>query len=85
MAFSWFKWKQYFDDLRAPEIGGLQGRVNLDMSVNGKSSTLRLTIQDTKFDVKKDVFLAFKNSDPYAIYYAPHSKTILSAEWLRQE
>jgi hypothetical protein len=85
MAFSWYKWKLYFDDLRTPEIGGLQGRVDLDMTVNGKSSTLNLTIQATQFDVKKDVFLAFKNGDPYAIYYAPHSKTILSAEWLRDE
>jgi hypothetical protein len=85
MTFSWYKWKQYFDDLRSTEISALQGHVNLDMTVNGKSSTLSLTIQDTKFDVKKDVFLAFKNGDPYAIYYAPHSKTILSAEWLRQE
>jgi hypothetical protein len=84
-AFSWYKWKQYFDDLPRPEIGALQGRVNLDMSVNGKNSTLSLTIQDTQFDVKKDVFLAFKNGDPYAIYYAPHTKTILSAEWLRPE
>ena len=32
--------------------------------------------------INKDVFLAFKNGDPYAIYYAPYSKTLLSAEWL---
>jgi hypothetical protein len=37
------------------------------------------------FAINKPIFLAFKNGDPYRIYYAPHSKTLLSAEWLRDE
>ena len=36
-----------------------------------------MTIRTTKA-----VFLAFKNNDPYRIYYTVGSKTILSAEWL---
>jgi hypothetical protein len=31
------------------------------------------------------VFLSFKNGDPYRIYYAPATKLILSAEWLRDD
>jgi hypothetical protein len=82
-AFAWYKWKQYFDDIRAPEIASLQGRVNLEMAGN-KNTSLTLRLQDTKFTVNKNVFLAFKNGDPYAVYFAPHSKRLLSAEWLRE-
>ncbi|MBK8029121.1 MAG: hypothetical protein IPK17_06325 [Chloroflexi bacterium] len=38
-----------------------------------------------KFKVQHDGFLAFKNGDPYRLYYTPHSHTILSAEWLRDD
>ena len=81
-AFAWYKWKQYFDDISGPEIASLQGRVNLEIAGN-KNTSLTLRLQDTKFTVNKNVFLAFKNGDPYRLYYAPRQKKILSAEWLR--
>jgi len=43
-----------------------------------------VTVQGVTWPIRGMVFSAFKNGDPYAIYYAPHSKTILSAEWLRE-
>lgn len=76
------RWKQLHEDVGAQEIGAIQGLVSLEIET---SDSFRLKIGDERFSVKKDVFLAFKNGDPYAIYYAPHSKTILSAEWLRPE
>ena len=42
-------------------------------------------IQQQRFKLEKIVYDAFVNGDPYAIYYAPYSKTLLSAEWLRDE
>lgn len=82
-AFIWYRWKLYFDDVRSSEISSMQGRVNLEMTGN-KNTSLSLTMNDTKFTVKKSVFLAFKNGDPYVIYYTPHTHTLLSAEWLRE-
>jgi hypothetical protein len=80
-----YKWKQYRDDLNAPEIGAAQGRVELDIRSSNNASSFSVKIGDVNFGVKKDAFLAFKNGDPYVIYYALYTKTLLSAEWLRGE
>jgi hypothetical protein len=83
-GYAWYKGKQYYDYLHAQEIGAVQGRVQLNMQSSKNSTALTVGIQDLQFSVKQQAFLAFKNGDPYAIYYAPRSKTILSAEWLRE-
>ncbi len=62
-----------------------EGRVALDMTPAQNSATYKVQIDGQKFKVQKRAFLAFKNGDPYRIYYAPNTKTILSAEWLRDD
>lgn len=79
------KWARVIDDLRTGDVSAIEGRVKLDFADRGNWSLYSLAISGEIFNVKKSVFLAFKNGDPYRIYYAPHSKTILSAEWLRDE
>lgn len=59
-----------------------EGRVQLD-TTGGDASEFFVKLDSLKFKVKKAVFLAFKNGDPYRVYYTPHSKSILAAEWLR--
>jgi hypothetical protein len=41
-----------------------------------------LSVENRHFTVERSVYDVFTDGDPYAIYYAPHSKTLLSAEWL---
>lgn len=67
------------------QVRSVEGRVQLDVTSSGQSSTLTIRVEGAKFRVNKATFLAFKNGDPYVIYYTPASKTILSAEWLREE
>lgn len=43
-----------------------------------------LKIGKLNFKIKKFGMLAFKNDEPYAIYYTPRTKILLSAEWLRE-
>jgi len=83
-GFAWCMWKQFYDEIRAPEIGAVQGRVELGFQNSKNATALTLTIQGMRFNIKQNVFLAFTNGDSYAIYYAPYSKTLLSAEWLRE-
>jgi hypothetical protein len=71
-------------DLRTG-IKAAEGRVGLDMNPSQNTSAYFVKLDERKFKVKKAIFLAFKNGDPYRIYYAPHSKTILSVEWLRDD
>jgi hypothetical protein len=78
-------WARVNDDLRMGDVRAIEGWVKLDFANRGNWSLYSLAINGEIFSVKKSVFLAFKNGDPYRIYYAPHSKTILSAEWLRDE
>lgn len=77
-----WRWYRLRTDLKLNQVIGLQGRVRLDLD---NRNQYFLYIDDLRFEVNKHVFLAFKNGDPYVVYYAPHSKTILSAEWLRPE
>jgi hypothetical protein len=77
------KWMQFNGDLR-DGIEVAEGRIKLDIRDKAQEhSKYRIIIENITFKIDKDIFLAFKNGDPYAIYYAPHTKTILSAVWLR--
>jgi hypothetical protein len=86
-------------DLRARRAESVEGRVQLDMHhtynrsmhqvggnhyrMTGGRSHYYVYIGGMRFEVSKAGFLAFKNDDPYIVYYAPHSRMLLSAEWLR--
>ncbi len=62
----------------------VQGHIRLDVRAGGKNTvSFALNIGDERFDVNKAVFLAFKNDEPYVVYFGPHTHTLLSAEWLR--
>ena len=78
-----------FRDLQSGTVKPVEGRVQLDVvpplqtSRTFKPPPLYLAIEDQGWRIDRDTFLAFKNGDPYIIHYAPHSRTILSVEWLR--
>lgn len=67
----------------ADSVRVVEGRVELDTNPGQNATAFYVKMDDLKFTVKKEAFLTFKNGDPYRIYYAPQTKTILSAEWLR--
>lgn len=86
-------------DLKTPQVTAIEGAVQLDlqrstisnrpdgtMNLDSKPSiSYSVQIGELKFSVSEHVFLVFKNGDPYAIYFTPHSKTILSVNWLRDD
>ncbi len=43
-----------------------------------------LSVENRHFKIERPVHDAFTDGEPYAIYYAPFSKKILSAEWLHK-
>jgi hypothetical protein len=62
-----------------------EGRIQLDVrDGNHCKDRYWLITQATRFKINKNQFLAFKNGDPYVIYYAPKSKIVLAAEWVYQ-
>lgn len=76
-----------YADVREDQPQNAEGRVELSMhGKSGAGSTVDCTIRvsDAKFPLKEEAFLAFKNGDPYRIYYASRSKKLLSVEWLRE-
>ncbi len=86
IIYTRLKGANFTADLRKGDIHIIEGRVVLDVSNQGnRGDFYTVRVEDTTFATNKPIFLAFKNGDPYRIYYAPHSKTILSAEWLRDE
>jgi hypothetical protein len=76
------KWLMINSDLRQRRSLSIEGRVSLDVG-GGKGQSYTLMVENEQFAVNKNVFLAFKNGDPYRLFYTPYSKHLLSANWLR--
>lgn len=73
------------DDLEENLVSVMEGRVDLSVVTGRNSAAYSLQIDGLRFPLDRAAFLAFKNGDPYRIYFAPHSKHILSVEWLRDQ
>lgn len=56
-----------------------EGHIRLDIIGKDKYAVF---MGEEQFDVSKETFLAFKNNDPYRLYYVPFSNTLVAAEWL---
>lgn len=84
-AFSWRKFRLLAVDMEAG-VGCVEGDLRKSSLQNPtfKSTDYFLTINGVRFSVHPDIYDTFKDGDPYAIYYIPRSKTIYSAEWLRE-
>lgn len=84
-----FKRSRVNADLRKGDVYIAEGLISLYIQKiqNGQLVfyIYHADIQQQRFKLEKTVYDAFVNGEPYAIYYAPNSKTILSAEWLRPE
>jgi hypothetical protein len=77
----WYKTNQ---DVNKSRIEIIEGYMTIDVKQEGnKTVYCVVSIEGIEFIVKKKVFLAFKNGEPYRIYYTPNTKRILSVEWLR--
>ncbi|MBN8594324.1 MAG: hypothetical protein J0M33_21385 [Anaerolineae bacterium] len=79
----------YRMDSLSGDIERIEGRISLDVQArNNKSGpgsvAFTVRLEGRKLIVTREVFLAFKNGDPYALYYGPRSGVVLAAEWLRE-
>ncbi len=84
-AFCWFKRADYLDDLEECIVYSAEGFVRLTLDEGRNNARYLVSVGTLTFIVSKQAFLSFKNGDPYRIYYAPNSKHIVAAEWLRGE
>jgi hypothetical protein len=72
-------------DLRENKVASVEGRAELSLERKGGGINYTLAVGALRFPIGKNAFLSFKNRDPYCVYYAPHSRRILSVEWLRND
>jgi hypothetical protein len=81
---AWMLQRRYRTDLRDNHVEGIRGRVNLMGRLFAQRGRPRyfLAIEDMRWPIRFVVSLAFMDGEVYTIYYAPHSRMILSAEWL---
>jgi hypothetical protein len=88
MLYMWLRRSRLNADLHKGDVYIAEGSISLHVQKiqDGKIviNLYHADIQDQRFKLDKAIFDVFKNYDHYTIYYAPHSKTILSAEWLRE-
>ncbi|HEX2908351.1 MAG TPA: hypothetical protein VHO69_15875 [Phototrophicaceae bacterium] len=76
------KYRAFESDLDTGRVRRVRGQVKLTAYIGNMS---KLTINNKVFIFHSLPLFAFKNGDPYCLYYAPHSRTLLSAEWLRED
>lgn len=86
----WLLMRDFNRDLADGKTQVVRGAIKLGQQLftikgQGQQAHYSLQIESMNWTMRKSPFLAFADGDSYAIYYAPHSKTILSAEWLRPE
>lgn len=77
-------YSSYRQDAQGMVADSVQGHVSLDVEGGGNTVIYTLEISGERFTLDKHVFLAFKNDEPYVVYFAPHSRKLLAAEWLRE-
>lgn len=76
---------RYRQDAAGVAADSVQGHVRLSIGGNSRKRIIyTITIGGIRFAVGKPILLAFKNDEPYAVYFAPRSRKLLSAEWLRE-
>ncbi len=76
-------------DSQMKAVERTEGRVSLDMHKVGgwirpPADVYIVHLEGRDWTVTREEFLAFKNGDPYALYYGPRSSVVLAAEWLRE-
>ncbi len=76
-----FHYPSIYHDFRDCAVIWVEGRIRLNI----RNNLFTLKIGERTLALPKATFLAFKNGEPYVIYYTPRTKTILSAEWLSQQ
>jgi hypothetical protein len=81
----WLHWNRLDADLDKGTVFNIEGTVILAIHEKEKPPSISYfaLIQGEYFQIDKPVYDAFISGDPYIIYYAPYTKTILSVDWLR--
>ena len=70
-------------DVHEDDICSVEGRIDLSLQPVQNTANYFLLVEGVRLHIGQKAFLAFKNGDPYCIYYSRHAKKLLSAEWLR--
>ncbi|MEO8609571.1 MAG: hypothetical protein ABI690_16890 [Chloroflexota bacterium] len=85
-VYCWFKKRRLDHDLHKGNVQVVKGTAQVKYGTMRQKGTspYDLIIDGLTWNMGYFASSAFTNGDPYAIYYAPHSKQILSAEWLRE-
>jgi hypothetical protein len=78
------RWRWFDGDLYKGEVVFTDGKVGLRTYRQKNGRIYLVKVSKLQFSVQKQAYHAFREGDPYRIYYAPRSKRLLSAEWLRE-
>lgn len=74
------RWRDFEADLNKRGIGQVSGPVRLEIMRRGRYSSFRLFIAGYEFVVSSETLLAFKNGEPYHVYFTAHTLILLAAE-----
>ncbi|MBN1963802.1 MAG: hypothetical protein JW910_04090 [Anaerolineae bacterium] len=74
------RWHDFQMDLDKRDVGRVSGTVRLEIEHQGRYTGFKLFIEGYEFAVSSEVLLAFKNGEPYHVYFAPLTLILLAAE-----
>lgn len=81
VRFAYLQWRKLKADLEKGDVKKVAGRVRFNIfQIGNRIYNRTVRIERERFHVSTPVLLAFKNGERYRVYYAPNTKTPLSAE-----
>jgi len=79
-GYAYVQWRKFKADLEKGAVELTEGQIRLNIYGFSRHIGFSIGIEKQSFSVKRGILLAFKNGEPYRIYYAPRTRTLLSAE-----
>ncbi|MBZ0293784.1 MAG: hypothetical protein K8L99_14550 [Anaerolineae bacterium] len=76
------RWRKLDKDLSKGDVTAVEGIVKLTRFRKRNGMAYRIYIHQEYFDVPGHIYIAFEQGKSYALYFTPHSRTLISAEQL---
>ena len=85
IALAVWQWSRLLADFKEKRVLAIRGHITLDIRPRKHKASYFVTIRyKDSFQISKRALLAFRDGEPYTIYYTPHARMVVSAEPLRK-
>lgn len=82
LTYTYLRGKSFDQDLWKGSVEGIEGLARLESYRARDGMKYFVSFEKQRFKISRSAFEAFVSQQKYRIYYVPHSRKIVSAEWV---